>query len=127
MLEATYKVRPRDSAEWKKYRSLLFFSGLWRVEGFILTWHEGPFHLDVSGKLPQFVIQGEPGKQEEVPCVPDFIDWLRATYPDAAERTGRVIVLTTGKALDVNRVGRVVGRIGDKAKVKVGTRLKRVK
>ena len=109
--------------------SLLFLSGLRREEGINLTWHDGPFHLDVSGNLPAFVIRGcqKSGKHEIIPCVPDFVLWLRETYPDAADLAGRVITLVdprTSKPLQPTTITRIVEKIAEKAKVKVGTRMK---
>ena len=133
MIEAIAKIRPQDAAEWQRFLSLLWHTGLRQSEALILTWHEGPFHLDVSGELPAFVIRSEgqkSGKAETCPVVPEFVVWLRDTYPDARRVEGRVfhlIDMRTNQRLSDHRVGQVVERIGQKAGVRVGTRTKRDK
>jgi integrase len=133
MILSVAKVRPHDAAEWKRFLSLLWNTGLRRSEALVLTWHDGPFHLDVSGEFPAFGIQSEgqkSGKGETVPTVPEFTAWLWAAYPDALDRAGRVlklIDLRTNQRLSEHRVGRIVERIGKKAGVRVGTRIKRDK
>ncbi len=71
--------------------------------------------------------QQKSGKCEEIPCGPDFVQWLRQTFPDAAEQSGHVVPLidpTTGHRLGLRFAGRMVNRIGRKAKVKVVMRTK---
>lgn len=133
LLAACPKVRPQDHEEWERFITGVWHSGLRLGEGVALTWHVGPFALDVSGDLPGFVIESEgqkSGKAEVCPVTPDLVTWLRATYPDARERSGRVFHLLnqrTGRPMQSHQVGEIVERIGRKAGVKVGSTSKRDK
>jgi integrase len=133
MVAAAVKVRPTDSEEWERFITGVWHSGMRLAEAVNLTWHDGPFCLDVSGALPAFVIESEgqkSGKAETAPTTPDFAIWLRATYRDGRERSGRVFRLLnirTGRPMEAHRVGEIIERIGRKAGVKVGTTTKRDK
>ncbi len=87
MLLAAEKLRPDDFTDWQNYMAIQFNSGLRREEAFNLTWHEGKFCLEVQGdnfQNSQFVIRGDQksGKYEILPCTPEFVEWLRETFPD---------------------------------------------
>ena len=78
--------------------------------------------FDVTAKHPVFRIEGAGQKSrraELAPATPDFCEWLLTTFPES-ERHGRVfkvVDLKTGKPLSVQQVGRLIGRIGERAKV----------
>ena len=133
MLIAAEGIRAADAEEWKRFITGVWHSGLRLAEAVTLTWNDGPFCLDVSGDLPAFVIESEgqkSGKAETAPTTPDFAIWMRATFPDARERNGRVFRLLnmrTGQPMEAHRVGEIIERIGRAAKVKVGTTSKRDK
>ncbi len=126
------KARPHDAAQWERYITGLWLSGLRRSEAMALTWDaDGVFCVHLGEKRPVFVIRSEgqkSGKAETCPMAPDFAAWLLAV-PEA-ERTGKVFGLVdarTNQPFCENRVGRIVEGIGRKAGVKVGTRTKRDK
>jgi integrase len=133
MLAAVPAIRPKDAQEWQRFLTGVWHSGLRLSEAVGLTWHSGLFCLDVSGRLPSFVIEPEgqkSDKPEVAPVTPDFVAWLRTTYPDARERDGRVfqlLNLRTGRPMEPHRVGEIVEKIGRKAKIKVGMATKRDK
>jgi integrase len=123
MLAAVRKVRPHDTPAWKRFLNGLWLSGLRLEEACNLSWdEESPFAVDLSGRRPVFRIYAEAQKarrDELLPMTPDFAEWLLATYP-AAERHGQVFKLPTvynGKPFTHKQVGRIVSRIGKRAKV----------
>lgn len=128
-LVAIPKARPHDAAQWERYVTGLWLSGLRRSEALSLTWdQDGVFCVHLGEKRPVFIIRAEgqkSGKAETCPMAPDFGAWLLAV-PEA-ERVGKVFRLTNadGKPFHENRVTRIVERIGKSAGVKVGTRTKR--
>ncbi len=131
-LVAIPKARPHDAAQWERYVTGLWLSGLRRSEALSLTWdQDGVFCVHLGEKRPVFIIRAEgqkSGRAETCPMAPDFAAWL-LTVP-AADRTGKVFHLIdtrTNQPLGENRVGRIVEGIGRKAGVKVGTRTKRDK
>jgi integrase len=75
------------------------------------------------GRRPAFRIyaEAEKGHQDRVlPMTPDFAEWLLQT-PEA-ERVGRVFKvngLQTGEPISLERVGRLVSKIGKRAGVVV--------
>ena len=131
ILLAIPKARPQDAAQWERYITGLWLSGLRRSEALALTWdQDGVFCVHLGERRPVFIIRAEgqkSGKAETCPTTPDFGAWLLAV-PEA-EREGPVFRLTTaaGVPIQPNRIGRIVERIGKVAKVKVGTRTKRDK
>ena len=63
MLSAVPKVRPTDAAEWARYLTGLWLSGLRLEESVILSWDDdAPFAVDLSGRRPAFRIRGEAQK-----------------------------------------------------------------
>ena len=124
------KARPQDAAQWERYITGLWLSGLRRSEALALSWDQDQaFCVHLGEKRPVFIIRAEgqkSGKAETCPMAPEFGAWLLAV-PEA-ERTGRVFHLVnvrTNQPLCENRVGRIVEKIGRKAGIKVGTRTKR--
>jgi integrase len=131
-LLAIPKARPQDAAQWERYVTGLWLSGLRRSEALDLTWdQDGVFCVHLGEKRPVFIIRAEgqkSGRAETCPMAPDFGAWLLAV-PEA-ERTGKVFHLIdtrTNQPLSEHRVGRIVEGIGRKAGVKVGTRTKKGK
>ena len=124
MLAAVPKVRPNDAAEWQRCLTGLWLSGLRLGESVALSWDsDAPFAVDLSGRHPRFKIKGEAqksGRDELTPMTPDFADFLLQT-PES-ERRGRVFKLhdqSTGAALGVLPVCKLVAKIGKKARVVV--------
>ena len=131
VLTAIPKARLTDAAQWARYITGLWLSGLRRSEALALTWdQDGVFCVHLGEKRPVFIIRSEgqkSGKAETCPMAPDFGAWLLAV-PEA-ERTGPVFRLIGQGGLPMmgHRVGQIVERIGKAAGVKVGTRTKRTK
>jgi integrase len=126
------KARPHDAAQWERYISGLWLSGLRRSEALALTWdQDGVFCVHLGERRPVFIIRAEgqkSGRAETCPMAPDFGAWLLSVPED--ERTGPVFHLIdtrTNQPINANRVGRIVESIGRKAGVKVGIRTKRTK
>lgn len=127
LLMAVPKVRPKDSAEWIRYLTGLWLSGLRLGESVALSWNEDAlFAVDLSGRHPRFRIKGagqKSGQDELSPMTPDFAEFLLQT-PEH-QRHGRVFRLnqavnqnkTTNRPIDVHHVGQVVDKIGRKAGV----------
>jgi integrase len=120
MLAAVPKVRPKESAEWQRYLTGLWLSGLRLSESLALSWDaDSPFAVDLSGRRPRFRIRGEAqksGRDELTPMTPDFAELLLRT-PEA-ERRGRVFKLT-GTRLTVANVSSMIVAIGKKARIVV--------
>jgi len=111
-------VRPDDAADWERLLTALWLSGLRLGEALRLSWDDGPFQLDLSGKHPAFRIQPEGQKSHKAeicPCTPDFAAWVLAATPEA-ERSGRVFPL---RVSNLRQVSRAVSDIGKKAGVLV--------
>jgi len=90
MLAAVPKVRENDPEPWDRLIRGLWLSGLRIGEAVALSWTDGPFQVDTTGKHPRFRIQGDgqkSGRAELAPMAPDFGEWILAT-PEA-ERRGR--------------------------------------
>lgn len=124
MLLAVSKVRPSDAANWTRYLTGLWLSGLRLEESLALSWdQESPFYADVTGRRPAFRIYAEAQKarrDEVLPMTPDFAQWLLQT--PAADRHGRVFRLDglqTGRPITPKRICRIVSKIGRKACVVV--------
>ena len=70
------KARPHDAAQWERYITGLWLSGLRRSEAMALTWDaDGVFCVHLGEKRPVFVIRSEgqkSGKAETCPMAPDF-------------------------------------------------------
>jgi integrase len=117
MLKAVPEVRSDDAPNWKRYLSGLWLSGLRRAESLILSWeYDAPISVDLTGRHPRFCIWAEGQKRNEdemLPMTPDFAEWLLRTPED--ERTGLVFPLP----VNADAAGRVVSKIGRKAKVVV--------
>jgi integrase len=133
LLAAVPKVRPKDSAEWVRYLTGVWLSGLRLGESVALSWDaDAPFAVDLSGRRPRFRIRGESqksGRDELTPMTPDFAQWLLNSTP-AGQRRGRAFRLNQDGGtipLDVHHVGQIVAKIGHKAGVVVGTAEKKVR
>ncbi len=124
LLLAVRKVRPQDAPAWERLLTGLWLSGLRLGEAVVLTWDDGPFAVDLTGRHPRFRILGEAqksGRDELLPMTPDFAQWLLDATPEA-ERAGRVFKLTnraTAKPFTITEVCRIVSAIGEKARVVV--------
>ena len=126
MLAAAVKVRPHDFAEWQRYLTGLWLSGLRLEESLILSWDEtAPLAVDLSGRHPAFRIDAAAQKarrDERLPMTEDFYHFLMET-PEA-ERVGRVFQLgsmTARVRLTSRRVCSIVSKIGKAAGVIVAT------
>ena len=124
LLAAVPKVRPKDSAEWVRYLTGLWLSGLRLGESVVLSWDANAlFAVDLSGRRPRFRIKGgaqKSGQDELTPMTPDFAEFLLRT-PES-QRRGRVFRLNQDGGsipLDLHHVGQVVAKIGKKAGVVV--------
>jgi integrase len=122
LLLAVPKVRPKDSAEWVRYLTGVWLSGLRLGESVILSWDaDAPFAVDLSGRHPRFRIRGQAqksGRDELTPMTPDFADFLLST--PKSQRHGRVFRLNQDGGtvpLDVHHVGQIVAYIGKAAHV----------
>jgi integrase len=122
LLAAVPKVRPHDAPEWVRYLTGLWLSGLRLEESVALSWDDdAPFAVDLTGRRPRFRIKGEAqksGQDELLPMTPDFADLILQT-PET-ERRGRVFRLydvETGIPLTAHWVGKLVAKIGKKARV----------
>jgi integrase len=122
MLAAVPKVRPKDSAEWVRYLTGLWLSGLRLAESVALSWDaEALFAVDLSGRRPRFRIKGagqKSGQDELAPMTPDFAAFLMQT-PEG-QRHGRVFRLNQAGGtvpIDTHHVGQIVDKIGRKARV----------
>ena len=121
---AVPKVRPKDSAEWVRYLTGVWLSGLRLGESVALSWDaDAPFAVDLTGRHPRFRIRGEAqksGRDELTPITPDFAEFLLQTPEN--QRHGRVFRLNQNGGtipLDTHHVGQIVTQIGRKAKVVV--------
>ncbi len=126
MLAAVPKVRPHDAPAWQRLLTGLWLSGLRLSEAVMLDWSDGPFVFSTTGKHPAFVIEalGQKSRRSEVaPATPDFCEWILTETPEP-ERAGRVFSIVnvkTGRPLIPKSIGVVIGKIGRKAGVVVGT------
>lgn len=100
MLAATRKMGLHDPAEWRRYLTGLWLSGLRLEESLRLSWEDGTdFAVDLTGRHPMFRIAGPAQKSrraEVLPMTPDFAEWLLSTAED--ERQGRVFKLPDTRA-----------------------------
>jgi len=125
VLVAIPKARPQDAAQWERFITGLWLSGLRRAEALALSWDaDEAFCVCLTERRPIFVIRSEgqkSGRAETCPMAPDFAEFLLAT--PAAERVGKVFQLIDhrNQEMKLNFVGKVVERIGRAAGVKVGT------
>lgn len=123
VIAAVVKVRKHDAPAWEWLLHGLWLSGLRMGEAVALTWDEGAFAVDLTGKHPRFRILAEgqkSGRDELLPMTPDFAQWLLET-PEA-DRVGQVFKLTsrnTGRPMTPQEVGRTISVIGKKAGVVV--------
>ncbi len=124
MLLAVPKIRPKDSAEWQRYLTGLWLSGLRLAESIALSWDaDAPFAVDLSGRRPAVPNQGggtEVGQDELLPMTPDFAEFLLRT-PEG-QRHGRVFRLNeveTGIPITAHSVGQLVAKIGETAGIVV--------
>lgn len=119
MLSSAEAVRPSDFADWQRYLTGLWLSGLRLGESLKLSWDDDDdFSVDLYGRRPRFKIQleGQKARRDELlPMTPDFAIWLLETPPET--RYGRVF---TPGGYQQDKVMRVVSAIGTKAAVRVG-------
>jgi integrase len=115
MYAACPLVRPDDYQDWQAYLTGMWLSGLRASEGVSLSWDNGDFVVDLTGRHPRFRIFAEGQKahrDEYCPMTPDFAEFLLATPEDV--RRGRVFRVSRFLA---GWVKCVVGRIGERAGV----------
>ncbi len=122
MTAAVPKIRPKDSAEWVRYLTGLWLSGLRLTESCLLSWDAGAqFAVDLTGRRPRFRIKGaaqKSGRDELAPMTPDFAQFLLQT-PES-HRHGRAFRLNQDAGtvpLDPHHVGQIVDKIGKTAGV----------
>ena len=106
--------------------------GLRLEEAITLSWDEDAgLAIDLSGKHPRLRISGgsqKSGKDQLLPLVPDFAQWLLRTPED--ERVGpvfRIIGLETGEPISSKQVSRLATKIGKRAGIVVNREMKRIK
>jgi integrase len=125
MLKAVDNVRSNDAAIWKGFLEGLWLSGLRLGEALQLSWEiDAGISVDLSGKYPCLAIAAESEKgfrDRRLPITPDFAEVLMAT--PAAERCGEVFAVAEGFGLD--RVSRMIAKIGEKANVVVNKEQKK--
>ncbi|QDT73893.1 Phage integrase family protein [Lacipirellula limnantheis] len=126
MLEATPAVVSEASAAtWQFLLRGLWLSGLRLQEACLLHWDGYRGHtIDMDGKRPMFIIRGEleKGRQDRrLPMAPEFVALL-ATVPLEA-RSGPVFRPQAkrrgGPTPSLHRIGEVIAKIGEQAKVVV--------
>ncbi len=136
MIAAVPKIRTKDAAEWQRYLTGLWLSGLRLQESVALSWDsDATFAVDLSGRRPRFKIKGEAqksGQDELLPMTPDFAELLLRTPEN--QRRGRVFrlnevnlvkdesgkpVVKTGSPITAHSIGQLVAKIGEKAGVVV--------
>ncbi len=90
----------------------------------MLSWDDdAPIAIDLAGRRPRlrFYAEAEKGHQDRLlPMTPDFAEFLQQT--PKADRRGtafKLVAKTTGLAMSVAAVGRIVSMIGEKAGVVV--------
>lgn len=124
ILKAVPKVvGPYHAESWEFLISGLWWSGLRIGEAMNLHWTKDEFiSIDMSDRLPMFTIQAhaEKGrKTRSLPMAPEFSQLIegkiRKGYVFDPERT----VPPFGVRLGVDRVGKVISKIGEEAGVKV--------
>jgi integrase len=124
ILAKTAVVRPDDADAWGRYLTGLWLSGLRLRESLLLSWDEdADLSVDLTGRHPRLRIAGraqKSGNDQLLPLTPDFAEWLLETPEE--DRHGPVFSMCsprTGEPLPSRQVGRIVGRIGEKANVVV--------
>jgi len=121
-------VGERAAPSWQYYLRGLWLSGLRLSESLQLTWdNDAKLRVDLQpGSHPMFVIPGalqKSNRDQLLPMSPEFAEFLEST--PATRRTGYVFDPIArrkcGPRLGHHRVSRLIGRIGEKAGVKVKT------
>lgn len=111
------RVRKQDGAVWRRLIEGLYLGGLRISEACVLSWDaSADFSVVLDGDESHFRIleQGQKsGRYELCPMAPEFVEFLARTPEE--DRRGLVFVLPT----NARQAGRVVGRAGAKARVKV--------
>lgn len=106
----------------------LWWSGLRRGEALDLWWdRDDKLSIDLSGKRPLLKVIPELEKGFEdrlLPIAPEFAEFLLAIPP--ARRTGRIFnpQPDRGQNLTLDRVSKIIWRVGEKAGVVVQTEAK---
>jgi len=128
LLLKTPSVVGEEAAEsWKYYLNGLWLSGLRLAESLELYWdRDDRLCVDLSGNRPILLIPAchEKGNEDrDLPMSPEFANFLLKT-PES-DRTGRVFNPLAqrrhGGQLTKDRISRLIGKIGQKAGVKVWT------
>jgi integrase len=118
---AAEKVRPDDAALWQRFLRGLWHSGFRLDELLKLSWSpRAAWSIDTSGEIPCVRIRGEgekAGRDRLQPITPEFWDLCCETPTD--DRQGPVFPLPNGHGgqLTVKRVGRIISKIGKRARV----------
>lgn len=119
MLSAVDVVRPSDAAIWKGLLEGLWLSGLRLGEALELSWDiDSGISVDLTGKYPCLMIAAESEKgfrDRRLPITPDFAEVLISTPIE--QQVGKVFAVAQHVRLD--RVSRVICKIGHKANVVV--------
>jgi integrase len=125
-----YTPTSQEVESWRYLLKGLWWSGLRLGEALNLSWDDPQkIQVDISGKRPMLHIPGrlqKNGKDQLYPIAPEFAEFLIST-PEA-DRRGRVfkpISRTRGVVSTVNFVCRIIGMIGEVARVKVRTENKK--
>lgn len=118
LLDATPKVRKRNPEIWRRFIRGLWLSGLRVGEGVSLSWDwTADFSVDLDKCCFRILSEGEKGNEDRyTPMTPDFVAFLRETPEE--QRMGLVFGLRVTK----NQASRVIGRIGEKAGIKVSNK-----
>jgi integrase len=119
MLKAAEVVRPNDSGIWKGLLEGLWLSGLRLGEALELSWDvDAGISVDLTGKYPCFVMAAESEngfRDRRLPITPGFAAVLIATRSE--DQVGKVF--SVAKDFGLDRVSRVISKIGEKAGVVV--------
>jgi integrase len=119
MIEAVGKVCGDDREPWQRLITGLWLSGLRLGEALSLSWDAGAGIIPYpEGEAPVICFRGDSqknGRNETVPMAPEFADFLLETPNEA--RSGLVFKLP--RPMSLQRVSKVICRIGKKAGIKV--------
>lgn len=123
MLAACPKVVKFTPFPWRRFLTLLWYSGLRLNEALILSWDSGPLQVILDAEpYPLIIYHAEghkSGEDSAIPLPPDFTAWLAETPPE--HRHGLVAPLRrqTGKPFDADKASRVISEIGEAAGIRV--------
>ncbi len=115
MHKAAEAFRPNESVIWQGLREGLCLSGLRLGEALELSWDvDAEICVDLTGKYPCLVIDAESEqgfRDRRLPITPDFSAVLTSTSVEG--QRGTVFAVT--RKLGLDRVSRVICKIGEKA------------